>query len=320
MPARRDRSVKVPPVARFTLAWQAPLFTPADVQRIVEQVCAAPGRLVAAEDVDFNAIAGRLNQAFHNAIVSHAMMERLWGQDPAWLRQVIRDVSRLLKTLGLTPEQCTAMAVPLPSDAALPAIYHFREVARGMPPSFWPPQELREMVADPPPAGSDPRATSDAAAAATPEAGADPPRDPGETALADTLLQLLPRILGLVLLLAHSAVATTPKRPIGASHDTFRRELFRALIGIHVILYGRGPRSRNKVSERAGPSILWARLILETARDRMPLAGGAAHPTDSAHAWCMSVLADLAGRGDDTMGSWLEEAWAQQRHAVERGD
>jgi hypothetical protein len=120
MPGRRSRAITLPPVPRSTLQWHAPLFTAEDVPRIGDQAKVENRRFVVAGGVDPRAIAGALNQAFHDAVVSTLMLDRLWQQDPAWFKRLDRDVRRLLATLGLTAEQCTAMAVPLPSDEASP--------------------------------------------------------------------------------------------------------------------------------------------------------------------------------------------------------
>jgi hypothetical protein len=314
MPGRRSRAIKLPPVPRFNIHWYAPLFTAEDVQRIADQVKAEESRLIVADGVDSQSIAGALNQAFHNAIVSATMLDRLWRQDPAWFRRLAQDVSRLLDTLGLTAEQCTTMTVPLPSDEASPGIYHLREAARVMPLQFWPPVELLGILTDRQEIESHTDGTR------TTEETENPPQtsglsDPGEKAMADVLLQLLPRVLGLVLRLADACAATTPTRPAGAGSDTLRRELFNALVGIHVAIYGRGPWSRNKVGERRGPSIRWARLILETARDRMPAACGEGQSTESEQIWCVPVLAELANREDNTVSDWLGQAWSHQRNA-----
>ena len=114
-------------------------------------------------------------------------------------------------------------------------------------------------------------------------------------AIADIVVQLLPRTLGYVIALARTGAASTPRAKAGHYRNTPSLELFLPLADVHFFMFHRAPRTRNASSERCGPSVDWVRRILWIASRKLgDLQVGGPLPNDLlSRASRLSELADL---------------------------
>ena len=140
-----SRAVTPPPYPHASRAWHKRLFEGEDIWRIAELVAARDSKLRVPEGVDVEAVADHLHAAFDNAMRSDLLAER--SNDAGrlkgpWFQRLNRDAQRLIKTLGLTPEQCMDASRPLPKGWELPAICHLQAAADEMPGILWPHAEI----------------------------------------------------------------------------------------------------------------------------------------------------------------------------------
>ena len=292
-----------------------------DIWRIAELVAARDSKLRVPEGVDAEAVADHLHAAFDNAMRSDLLAER--SNDAGrlkgpWFQRLNRDAQRLIKTLGLTPEQCMDASRPLPEGWELPAICHLQAAADEMPGILWPHAAIVRALSGLPRIGQRMEAAERAF------------KDRGEPwdyrtqqniygrLTADLLLDCLPGTLGLVATLATWAAETQPQRPRGAQSDVLRRELFCVLAGAHESMFGRGPRSRTKTGTRDGASVYWVRLVLSDATERLPDACGHRMPNPGEQVGRIEAIRGLADRTDDTLTDWLEQGWSAWKRRSER--
>ncbi len=301
----------------------APLFVAGNVRDIVEALPKGKNSLRLAGDADLDLIARRLHGAFHFALSLDVMAERQSfppGRRRAWFKRLERHAGALIAALGLTPEQCADPGIPLPAGFDVHSVWHLRQLLFQAPAPVGAFPEADRWLGPVPEVEQRVREARELRVAQGGEWGFAAAEDARAAAIADLLIELLPRTLGCLTLLARAGAASTPQGVAGARPDALARELFAQLADVHVLMFNRGPKTRNSTSARCGPSVHWARRVLWTAARRFedsPESGAFQNDLRS-RAPALHELADLE---NSTLADRLDEGWRalkRRRRAARR--
>jgi hypothetical protein len=129
---------------------------------------------------------------------------------------------------------------------------------------------------------------------------------------ASFLVDRLPRTLALIVALAehHNKLADQEPRRRGEQPDQLRRQLFKILAAVHETIFGRKPRTRDKVGKPRLGSVRWAKVLIENASSKIDATGSAEG------AKYVKALRAIARQSDATLARLLEDgctAWKRAR-------
>ncbi len=128
-------------------------------------------------------------------------------------------------------------------------------------------------------------------------------------AVQQNLIQLAPRVLGLLLAAAEIGERREgQRRRPGASRSRFPTPVFRGLSAAHFQLFGSAPRIIGPGREHNGPSIRWARAVLEHVADKLPEVT----PLPELQA-AAGPIRELAESSDTTLGRHFSRGVASYR-------
>jgi hypothetical protein len=276
------------------------LFTALDVKRLSDEArIVDPGlKPIITSQLDLIRAAQLLYTAFDWAIRCEQMEH--WFSEPdrirAWYRHIKERAYLLMQALDLSPAKCRDTTRLLDSGFYIPSIADFRLLIDNMI-GIRPPlpdeidrlcrlackeSELNVKVADIDPSGKCPYRQQ-----------------------ASFQIDRLPRTLALLAELAEynekQVDSASPGR--GRRPDQLRRQLFKGLACAHEKIFGRKPRTRNKLGQPRLGSIKWARLIIDHAIQ------GIADPAAKEAVRYVARLRAISRQSDASIAAHLDEGW-----------